>query len=254
MILFFNQTSKWRVGTLILILALAAHSTNAQGGEESYPEFLWDWDSTPLCITLGPNLSRYKDQSTSYPVKILGEGGFLSKYSVSREFPFWTGLEFQMRGYRIKSFKSGKTNDGRTFEQRSEGDTRINYLVVPFLFSLPAGKPENKFHVLAGASLGVRIYFRQNYTYSFSIPADSIVINGKENKIGNDALDFLDFNTVAGCSYRISPRMELWALATWKAFGFSIGQQDFFSRHEKNTMATLKLIYRIGSLEDIPFF
>ena len=250
---FFSKRLFTTIG-LILSLIFCCSIPGLSQDDEEVPELVTIWEDAPLYVSLGPSFSRFKDAQAAYPVKLLGEGGFLFQYSLFQQLPFWSGMEFQMRGYRINTSKSGRTSDGRYFEQKSNGDTRINYLVFPMPFSIPSSEPEKKFHVLAGPSMGLRVYFRQNYTYSYAIPSDTILITGKENITGNDALDFLDFNANLGVTYRIKPRLELWAMATYKVFGFSIGQENFFSRNEHNTQFSIKLLYRIGHMEDMPFF
>lgn len=224
--------------------------------EEEVPEIITNWEDAPLYLSAGPTLSRYQNSQSSlnFPFKLKGEGGFLFQYSLNEQFPFWSGLEFQMRGYSIRNFKSGNLPDGRYFEDKISGDGKMNYLVFPIMFSIPAEKPEKKLHFLAGASIGFRVYSRIKFKAVRSIPSDTLEIPVEYDNVGNDAIDLLDFNFVAGLSYRIRPGMEILATGSYKVIGFSIGQENFFSRREKNTLFSLKLVYRIGRITDLPFF
>jgi hypothetical protein len=224
--------------------------------DEEVPEIITNWEDAPLYLSAGPILSQYENSQSplNFPFKLNGEGGFLFQYSLNQQFPFWSGLEFQMRGYSISNFKSGKLPDGRNYEDKVTGDGKMNYLVFPIIFSVPASKPEKKLHFLAGASIGLRVYSRIKFKAVRSIPSDTLVIPIEYDDVGNDAIDLLDFNVAGGLSYRIRPGMEILATGSYKVIGFSTGQENFFSRNEKNTLFSLKLVYRIGRITDLPFF
>ncbi len=224
--------------------------------EEEIPEIITNWEDAPLYLSAGPTLSRYQNTQSplNFPFTLRGEGGFLFQYSLNQQFPFWSGLEFQMRGYSISNFKSGNLPDGRYYEDKISGDGKMNYLVVPMLFSIPASKPEKKLHLLAGASIALRVYSRLKFRAVRAIPSDTLEIPVEYDDVGNDAIDLMDFNLMGGLSYRIRPGMEILATGSYKVLGFSIGQENFFSRREKNTLFSLKLVYRIGRMTDLPFF
>jgi hypothetical protein len=224
--------------------------------EDEIPEIITNWEDAPLYLSAGPTLSQYRNsQSTlNFPFKLKGEAGFLFQYSLNQQFPFWSGLEFQMRGYSIRNFKSGKLPDGRNYEDKVNGDGKMNYLVFPMLFSIPSEKPEKKLHFLAGASLALRVYSRIKFKAVRVIPSDTLEIPVEYDDVGNDAIDLMDFNLMGGLSYRIRPGMEILATGSYKVIGFSIGQENFFSQREKNLLFSLKLVYRIGRMTDLPFF
>lgn len=215
-----------------------------------------DWEDGALYISAGPNLSQYKQmQSDSkYPFKLLGEGGLMMRIALNGEIPIVTGIEFQSRGFTIDSKRTGTNQSGKYFEQRITGKSRTNFLQLPFLVQVPFDVPNQKFHVLAGFGAGLRVYNNVEYSGTYSIPSDTLVIpiNGSER--GNNALDFLEFNAIAGFSYKVFRRTEIWALANYKLFGLSIGQENFFSRNEQNSLFSFKLVYRIGNIENLAFF
>jgi hypothetical protein len=224
--------------------------------EEEVPEIITNWEDAPLYLSGGPTLSQYQNSQSRlhFPYKVKGEGGFLFQYSLNQQFPFWSGMEFQMRGYSISNIKTGHLPDGRYYEDKVTGDGKMNYLVFPLLFSIPAEKPEKKLHFLAGASIALRVYSRIKFKAVRSIPSDTLEILVEYDDVGNDAIDLLDFNVVGGLSYRIRPGMEILATGSYKMIGFSMGQENFFSQKEKNTLFSLKLLYRIGRMTDLPFF
>ena len=237
---------------LLFSLPFIGHSQE----EEEIPEIITNWEDAPLYLSAGPTLSQFQTSQPplTFPFKVKAEGGFLFQYSLNQQFPFWSGLEFQMRGYSINNFKSGKLQDGRYYEEKVTGDGKMNYLVVPMMFSVPAAKPEKKLHFLTGASIALRVYSRIKFKSFTSIPSDTLVIPVEYDDVGNDAIDFMDFNLMGGLSYRIRPGIEILATGSYKVIGFSTGQENFFSQREKNLLFSLKLVYRIGRMTDLPFF
>lgn len=245
---------KHRIRILFFLFILFPFWGYGQEETES-PAIITDWEFAPIYLSCGPNFSQYRNSQSpfQFPPRIKGEGGFLFQYSLNQEFPFWSGIEFQMRGYSISNFKSGKLPDGRYFEDRVSGNGKMNYLVFPMILSFPAAKPEKKLHFVAGVSMALRVYSRIKFKAVRSIPSDTLEIPVEYDDIGNDAIDLLDFNVMGGLTYRIRPGMELMATISYKAVGFSIGQENFFSRKEQNTLVSLKLLYQLGKLGDLPF-
>jgi hypothetical protein len=172
--------------------------------EDEIPEIITNWEDAPLYLSAGPTLSRYQNTQSplNFPFTLKGEGGFLFQYSLNQQFPFWSGLEFQMRGYSISNFKSGNLPDGRYYEDKISGDGKMNYLVFPMLFSIPASMPEKKLHFLAGASIGLRVYSRIKFKAVRSIPSDTLEIPVEYDDVGNDAIDLMDFNLAGGVGRR----------------------------------------------------
>lgn len=244
-----------RICFLVILLFCVPFFGFGQDDEE-VPEIITNWEDAPLYLSAGPTLSQYQNSQSplQFPFKLKAEGGFLFQYSLNQQFPFWSGMEFQMRGYSISNFKSGKLPDGRYYEDKVSGDGRMNYLVFPLLFSIPAEKPEKKLHFLAGTSISLRIYSRIKFKAVRSIPSDTLEIPVEYDDVGNDAIDLLDFNVIGGVTYRIKPGFEILATGSYKMIGFSMGQENFFSQKEKNTLFSLKLLYRIGRITDLPFF
>jgi hypothetical protein len=223
--------------------------------EEYVPDVVTEWLAAPVYLSGGPTLSRFVNAPSgdAYPFRLKPEFGILFQYSLGQTYPFYSGLEFQMRGFKIDKRITGTTADGRISETITKGTRRTNYLIVPMIFSIPA-KPERKLHFLAGISGGMRVYFRQDFTSVYRIPQDSLEITIEENKTGNNALDILEFNGELGASYRFHPKLELWAGTTIKLVGFSLATENFFSRNERNTLFRVKLLWRFASMEDLPFF
>lgn len=242
---------------LLFALALAPGLAFAQDESEEVETESFDWREAPIYLTAGPIASRFsnsKVEQSNYPFLVRPEFGILFRYWFSRKYPFYSGIEFQSRGYEINTRKTGTTADGRSFISESKGNTQINYLNIPCWLVYPFDKPDNKFHLLVGPSLSLRVFFRQKFDYTYRIPADTIEISGSEEKIRNDAMDYFDFNIDAGVRYRPFPRVEVWAGGTYKMFGLSIAQENFFNTDERNILFRLKLLYRIGRMRHLGIF
>lgn len=254
----YKMTPERRFFSWLLALCfLAVLPCLAQEESEETETESYDWREAPLYLSAGPIASRFSDSKvdqTKNPFLIRPEFGLFFRYWLSRKYPFYSGIEFQSRGYEINTRKEGKTGDGRTFIQESYGTTRIHYLNVPCWFIYPFDKPEQKVHLLIGPSMSFRVFFRQKFDYSYSIPSDTLVIKGSEDKIRNDAMDYVDFNIDAGLRYRPFPRVEVWAGGTYKMFGLSIAQENFFNTDERNLLFRLKLLFRIGRMHHLGIF
>ena len=243
------------IRTACLALGLS-FQVSAQSESAPEPEIIQFWEDAPVYISAGANLSQYSGDA--FPVrfgyKFFWEAGFLFQYSFRQTVPFYSGIEFLRRGYDINSVKKGTDQLGRQTETRIEGKTDLAYFQFPFLLQLPAGKPARKFHFLAGPVLALRIYYHEKFSGTFSIPSDTVTIPISYEKTGNDALDFLDFSLAVGAKYRINHRWEIWATGSRKLFGISISKENFLTAEEVNTAFALKVLYRFGRMEDIPFF
>lgn len=242
---------------LLLLLLISPVLVFAQDESEEAETESFEWRDAPVYLTAGPIASRFsnaKVEQSDYPFLVRPEFGMLFRYWLSRKYPFYSGIEFQSRGYEINTRTTGTTADGRTFIQSTNGNTRINYLNIPFWFIYPFDKPESKLHLLAGPSLSLRVFFRQKFNFTRQIPADTIEISGSKEKIRNDAMDYFDFNIDAGVRYRPFPRVEVWAGGTYKMFGLSIAQENFFNTDERNILFRLKLLYRIGRMRHLGIF
>ena len=208
----------------------------------------------PFYISCGPNYNKFS--GSAYPVKFdfkfFMEGGVLLQYIFLQTYPFYTGIEYQRRGYDYNIDKKGIANDGRNYEKKVNGFVRIDYLNIPILFKIPARKPSEKFHILAGAGLSFRLNYYEEYEGTYSIPKDTLVIPLSYQNSGNDALDFMDFNVSLGCRYGITKKLDVWALVTRKLFGISTGKENFITANEINTNFTIKLVYRLPSWFHIP--
>ena len=229
----------------------------AQDEEEEWsPEIVTELGDAPIYISGGLTYANVygKEYPDAFGYQFFGEGGILMQYSMFREFPFYTGLEFLRRGYSYNQTKNKVDQFGRKYEDKVTGRAKLAYLSIPFLFQIPASNPSKKLHVMAGINMNVRVFFSENFEASRTIPEDSLVIEIPYSKIGTNALDVVQFNLVAGVKYRILPRLEVLGLASMRGFGFSIGKENFFNRTELGNAFTIKLIYRIATLDQILFF
>lgn len=215
-----------------------------------------DWEDAPLYLSGGANLSRVygKEFPVRFDYKFFAQGGFLFKYSLFMKYPFYTGLEYVARGYEYDQTKTGFDFKNRYFEDKVKGSTTLGFLSIPILFQIKASKPSERFHFLAGANMGIRVFYFESFEASRNFPNDSIFIPVSYKKYGNDALDFFEFNAVAGARYKLLPRLEIMFLASYKLFGISISKENFFTRTELQNGLSLKLLYRIGSMRNLPFF
>lgn len=233
-------------------MAKAQTETNSETAEELE---LDDLDEMPLYLTGGPNFSQFSGRA--YPIrfdyKLFFEVGVLFQFVLFDDFPFYSGIEFQKKGYDINQFKKGILGNGKAYEDRVKGIVRIDYLNFPLLFKFPRAKLNNRFHVLAGPGISLRIRYYEKFDAVRTIPADTLSIPQSYEKTGNDALDLLDFNLSLGCRYALTKKLDLWFVANRKLFGFSIGQENFLTSKEINTYFSLKLVYKLPDLSRLNF-
>lgn len=161
-----------------------------------------------------------------------------------------SGLEFQYRTFSLNSFSSGTNSGGKAYRKTIEGTSRMYFFQLPWLFDPGRQNSEKKLRLLAGVSGGLRIFTRQNFSYRYEIPADSLVITGEENS-GNNAMDILELNAVAALVFKPLENMELSLGLGYKLCGFSIGKVAFISRTEQNTLLNFRAIFRICQIEDL---
>jgi hypothetical protein len=122
------------------------------------------------------------------------------------------------------------------------------------MLEIPVFKPENKFQILAGLGIGLRIFFREKFEEaSRFIPQDSLLIPIKYDKVRNDALDYLEFNLCFGLKYKLLPRVEILAMGSLKGAGLSISKENFITRTELHNVFSLKVLYMITSLDGLSF-
>lgn len=200
----------------------------------------------PLYVSAGPNYSRYSGRG--FPIKFgykaFGEGGIYTKMELLDNIPAFAGVEYQRKGYDIDLNKKGILQNGKAFEQTVRGKVRVDYLACNILGVLPIPRIK-PFGVMLGSGFALRVHYKQQFNAVYKIPQDSLEIPSSYNQPGNDAMDFLDFNLLGGIRYRVSPRFDLWALASRKLFGFSLGTENFITSKEINTSFTFRLVYRL---------
>lgn len=209
----------------------------------------------PFYVTGGPNYSRFSGRA--YPIrfdyKLFFEAGILVQQALFDEYPFYTGIEFQKKGYDIKQVKKGISSNGKAYEDRVNGVVRVDYLHFPWLFKIPPGRLNNRFHILAGPGISMRVRYYEKFEATRTIPADTLTIPVSYETTGNDALDLLDFNFSLGCRYALTRKLDLWFVANRKLFGFSISKENFITSKEINTSFSLKLVYKLPDFTQLNF-
>ncbi len=233
-----------------LPLVSAQDSGNDQG-----PGIITQFDDAPLYVTAGLQYGSYygPEFNRNFPYKLTTEFGFWFEYSLFQQFPFYSGLEWQWRGYNIDNEKRGTNQNGMEFIQKVKGKVDIQYLTVPFLFRFPAGKPEKKFQFLLGLNTSLRFLYKDNYCADYQIPEIGFTFDSCYSKFRNDAMDFIDFHGVAGAIYRLHPKVSVLFLGSYKLGGFSISKENFLTRRELNTNFSIKVLWQIWELRKLPF-
>jgi len=253
--LFFLKT--FRISICVALMSASSFSEvfGQTEEEEDKPNYT-NAEEGPIYVSFGPNISKIYGKE--FPVKFdyqqAFEGGLWLKYLIFDELPFYGGLEFQRRGYTINQIKKGTTPNGKIFEDRIKGNVILNYLSIPCLIEVPIFKPEKRFQVLAGLGLGLRIYYREKFEGGRLFPQDSLFIPIAYEKTGNDALDFMEFNLCFGLKYKVLPRMELLAMGSIKGAGLSLSKENFFTTTELSNVFSIKLLYTVTNLDNLPFF
>ncbi len=249
---------KTSVYSLLLVWATAAFPQKAWAQDEDgyVPEVVTDLRDSPLFLSGGGHLSRFNDRTSATNIKP-GPGwsfGFLTEYSLFQTSPFLWGLELESSHYQLSRSGPGTTAGGKAYNDQLSGERVINTLNLPFLLSLPAGKPEKKGHILAGGTLTIRVFARDRFTGSRTFPADSLVIPIDYRDPGNNAIDLFGAHAALGYRYRFHPRLEAMALLRYKVLGFSTGDQNFISASQQALFISARLLFRFGKMEDLPFF
>lgn len=239
----FRRISLALVCNLLMLNGFCQESSKETSSDDSFEE------GNGIYISGGLNYGRFSGSAfpTKFSFKTLGQGGLMLNFLFLNQFPVWSGLEYQLKGYDYEFFQKGTTQTGKEFIKSSIGNARIGLFNIPFLFQFPIKKP-SKIHVLAGVSASLRIYFHEKYSGTYRVPQDTLEIPLKYEKFGNDALDFFDFNASVGVRYRVLPWLDFWALANQKAFGFSIGKENFITANELNTLFSFQALIRLGDL------
>jgi hypothetical protein len=174
-------------------------------------------------------------------------------YALMQQYPFRGGFEYQMRGFSLNDFSEGTSNSGKRYRKTITGKTEFSYLQFSTLFDFGKQNPEKKLRFVLGPSAGLRLWTRQKFSYIYEIPSDSIRIEGKDDS-GNDALDVVEFNAIAGIFYSPHPRLDICLRGTYKLCGFSIAKENFISRTERNSMLSISVMYRLSTVGNLRFF
>lgn len=222
---------------------------------ESESQIITDFKEAPLYVSAGAQLGQYfgPEYGRRFPFRLTAEAGLWFQYSLFRQIPFYSGLEWQWRGYDIDNFKTEQNQNGNTFELKTKGQVNIHYLNFPFLLQIPAHNTETKLHFLAGLNTSFRFLYVDNYCADYQIPEIGFRFDSCYRKVRNDAMDYIDFHGVAGLNYQPHPRLMLMLLGAYKLGGISISKENFITRRELNTHFSLKILFQIGRIENLPF-
>jgi hypothetical protein len=250
--LFFLKTLRIAFLLAFVVGINAFESFGQTEAKEEKPNYTHA-EEGPIFVSFGANLSKVygKEFPIDFTYQKSFEGGLWLKYLVFDARPFYAGMEFQRRGYTYDYVKKGTLTNGKLFEDRAKGNVVLNYISIPFLFEIPIVKPESRFQVMAGLGIGLRVFFREKFEASRYIPQDSLLIQVPYEKERNDALDYLEFNLCFGLKYKILPRMEILAMGSLKGAGFSISKENFLTRTELHNVFSLKLLYKVTSLDGL---
>lgn len=223
-----------------------------EGGFSQFNHF----EDAPLYITAGAQYGSYygPEFRTRFPYRPGTELGFWIEYSLFQKYPFYSGLEWQWRGYIIDSEKSGTNQSGMKFTQKANGKVDLHYLSIPFLFRLPYENTAQKLRLLLGINTSLRFLYKDNYCAEYRVPEIGFQFDSCYSKFRNDAMDYIDFHGVAGMIYQLHPRVSVLLLGAYKLAGVSISKENFITRRELNNHFSLKVMYKIGRLKDLPFF
>lgn len=248
------QTGRFYIAFAFKILAIIGFSIDAVFAQSESKTIRYNWKEAPVYLSASGQINRFKSESNGpYPIYAGYEAGLFVDYALRQQFPFRGGFEYQMRGFSLNDFSEGTTNSGKSFRKTITGKTEFSYLQFSTLFDFGKQNPEKKLRFLAGPSAGLRLWTRQKFSYIYEIPSDSIRIEGKDDS-GNDALDLVEINAIAGVFYSPHPRLDVCLRGTYKLCGFSIAKENFISRTERNSMLSISLMYRFSNVGNLRFF
>lgn len=252
--LFFLKTLRIAFLLAFVVGINAFESFGQTEAKEEKPNYT-NAEEGPIYVSFGPNLSKVygKEFPINFKYQQAFEGGLWLKYLVFDELPFYAGLEFQRRGYAYEQVKKGISQNGKAFEDRTKGNVVLNYISISCMLEVPVFKPENRFQILAGLGIGLRVFYREKFEASRFIPQDSLLIPVSYEKVRNDALDYLEFNLCFGLKYKLLPRVEILAMGSFKGAGLSISKENFITRTELHNVFSFKVLYRITSLDGLSF-
>lgn len=235
-----EKNMKYLLSACFLCFALSLAAQENSEPEMSEPGFF---------ISAGANFSQFSGKAfpVKFPFQFNYQVGGYFQFQLWQEYTIYSGMIFQQKGYAYDFLKTGQNLDGKAFEQKIKGECKISYLDFPALVSFPLKKPDSRWHLLAGTSFSLRVLYREKFSGYFKIPEDTLFIPQSYEKTGNDAFDFLDVNLCLGATWRLNNWLEIWALANRKAFGLSIGKENFATSEEVNTLFALQLVGRLGN-------
>jgi hypothetical protein len=239
-----------------ILLGLLFLVNPALGQEAETRRVVFDFDDIPLLVSAGVQYGSYygSEYNRRFPFKVTAELGLWFEYALFQKYPFYSGLEWQWRGYDINSEKKGKNQNGMDFIQTSKGRVDLHYLSIPLLFRYPLDNPTGKIRLLAGLNTAFRFLYKDSYCSDYQIPQTGFKFDSCYSKFRNDAMDYIDFHGVAGLIFNFHPRASLLLLGAYKLGGISISKENFLTRRELNNHFSLKLLWKVGRLKDLPFF
>lgn len=236
---------------LFLLLLFLPFSGFGQEEEYEIPEQGFHWSEAPLYLGGDFQLSMYRRAGAgAYAPQPGWAFGIWTDLVLKKKQKVRSGLEFQYRTFSLNSFSSGINTGGKSFRKTIEGNCRMYFFQLPWLFDLGRQNSGRKLKFLAGASGGLRIFTRQNFRYRYEIPTDSLLITGEESS-SNNAMDILELNAAAALIWKPQENLELSLGLGYKLCGFSIGKVNFISRTEQNTLLNFRAIYRICQIGNL---